>query len=260
MNAVFCQDGVIPILCTAIHNGNFLRPAIAENLGISSADQLREEDPHTDFFTEISGNRVIVRTSRFQVDLNRPRERAVYLRAEDAWDLPVRSSSLSAEDIQKSLKEYDVFYARMQTFVADLLKRHRCIFVFDLHSYNHQRKGPGAAYDNPEKNPEIILGTNNMPQMHMPLIRSIQKTLQSCTVMGHALDARINVKFPGGHFSRWLHATFPGSVICLALELRKDFMNEWSGEVNPAHLEELRNALASTIPVITDYLAKNACQ
>ena len=69
-----------PVVCTAIHNGHNLSPAVSENMKIDESARLREEDPFTAAFIANCKNRVIANYSRFEFDLNRPREKAIYLK------------------------------------------------------------------------------------------------------------------------------------------------------------------------------------
>ena len=62
-------------------------------------------------------------------------------------------------------------------------------------------------------------------------------------LLGRRLEVGENVKFLGGQFSRWVHATFPESVCCLAIEVKKFFMDEWTGEVDPTQLHAVGQAL-----------------
>ena len=65
---------------------------------------------------------------------------------------------------------------------------------------------------------------------------------------GGRLDVRENVKFRGGYFSRWVHETFPKSGCALAIEFKKFFMNEWTGEPNLALVRKIEKALRSALP------------
>lgn len=67
-----------PVLATAIHAGHRLHPAMADYLRLPETDRLREEDPFTEEWTAIGSHGAMVEWSRFNVDLNRSRERAVY--------------------------------------------------------------------------------------------------------------------------------------------------------------------------------------
>ncbi|MEJ2467722.1 MAG: N-formylglutamate amidohydrolase, partial [Campylobacterales bacterium] len=63
----------IPIIATAIHNGHYVRRELERLFAIDEKERLREEDPYTSLWTTVVPNRVVVMTSRFEVDLNRPR-------------------------------------------------------------------------------------------------------------------------------------------------------------------------------------------
>ncbi|MGD9634724.1 MAG: N-formylglutamate amidohydrolase, partial [Pirellulales bacterium] len=69
--------GDCPLVAAAIHAGHALRPAVAERVALDDAARLREEDPFTDELSKLVPTHFIGRRSRFEVDLNRPREQAV---------------------------------------------------------------------------------------------------------------------------------------------------------------------------------------
>ena len=66
------------------------------------------------------------------------------------------------------------------------------------------------------------------------------------------LDVRENVRFRGGPLSRWVHAAFPGQACCLAVEVKKFFMDERTGELDEAVSAGVREALAATVPGVLD--------
>ena len=78
-----------PLIATAIHDGHDVRDDVASHLALSDSERLREEDPFTGQWTQVAPTRVVGMRSRFEVDLNRPREKAVYRTPEDAWGLTV---------------------------------------------------------------------------------------------------------------------------------------------------------------------------
>src|SRR5689334_10075059 len=110
-----------PVVATAIHDGHDLRPDVAEHLALSEKQRLREEDPFTWLWTEVGNTRVRMLRSRFEVDVNRPREGAVYQRPDDAWGLDVWLDAAPRQaTIQQSLAEYDEFYQDMYELLRDL--------------------------------------------------------------------------------------------------------------------------------------------
>jgi N-formylglutamate deformylase len=56
--------------------------------------------------------------------------------------------------------------------------------------------------------------------------------------------------------AQWVHRTFPETGVALAIELKKTFMDEWTGQLSVAHLAELRRALAATVPGLMDSLGR----
>ncbi len=252
--SLFSFDFDEPVVCTAIHNGHFVSPEVLSNFAVTEEVRFREEDPQTDFFTGICNNRILASNSRFEFDLNRSREKAIYLKPEDAWGLIVRKDQPADDVIKKTLERYDLFYRRAKLMLEEMNRTYGNFFVYDIHSYNHHRQGKDAEFDKAELNPEIILGTNNMPQHWQPLVDKIQSRMLEYDFMGRKIDVRQNVKFDGGNFSRWIHTTFPNEVCCIAIEFKKIFMDEWSGEFYPDVMMELKKLLASTKDVIIDYL------
>ncbi len=249
------REGVIPLLAVAIHNGHDLRAEVAEHMALENADRLREEDPHTGSWAAIVPNRIVVDRSRFEVDLNRPRHKAVYLKPEDAWGLAVWKKPPPGELIARSLVQYDAFYRRLQEVGSRMASEHGRFVVLDLHSYNHRRNGPQAPPADPEGNPEINVGTGTMNRdAWADLVDRFIEDLRSFDYFGRHLDVRENVKFLGGQLPRTVHENFPDSGCALAVEVKKFFMDEWAGTVDVKQLEGIREALRATIPGIMEEL------
>ena len=72
--------------------------------------------------------------------------------------------------------------------------------------------------------------------------------------MGRKLDVRENVKFKGGNQVQWLHENFSESGCGLAIEFKKFWMDEWTGEKDEEMVGELKKALASTVPGVLQEL------
>ena len=230
-----------PMVAVALHHGHDLA-------AISSKDRLREEDPFTAGLTEIAPTRYVVHRSRFEVDLNRPRESAVYRVPEDAWGLEVWKEEPSQEVVDRSLREYDAFYDSLKDTLVAIERAHKHFVVLDIHSYNHRRDGKNGPVANPEENPEINLGTGSMDRTFWaPVVDTFIKSLSACEVQGQKLDVRENVKFKGGQLARWVHENFPQYGCVLAIELKKTFMDEWTGKLDAGRFAELKTALASVV-------------
>jgi len=249
--------GDMPVLAVAIHNGHDLREEVADAMALDDASRFREEDPYTGVWTTVVKNQIVVHRSRFEVDLNRPREKAVYQKPEDAWGLAVWKKQPSQGLIARSLALYDAFYAQLHRTCSDLEKEHGRFVVLDLHSYNHRRHGPQGKPADREGNPEINIGTGTMDRARWAsLVDRFIRDLRGFDYFGRSLDVRENVKFLGGQLCRTVHEHFPKSGCALAVELKKFFMDEWTGTVDGEQLQGIREALRATIPGLLEEVKK----
>ena len=151
-----------PLVATAIHDGHGVSPLNSGLMAVSEADRLREEDPHTGTWARLADTYVVATRSRFEVDLNRPRNKAVYIAPEDSWGIKVWKETPSIDVVEQSLRQYDAFYAQMESLLAGRVERYPHVVVLDFHTYNHRRSGPGEAPADPETNPEVNIGTGTM--------------------------------------------------------------------------------------------------
>jgi N-formylglutamate deformylase len=224
---------------------------------LNESDQLREEDPYTWIWTGITENSIVAHHSRFEFDLNRPPEKAVYMLPSDAWGLEMWKTKPSASMIAKSLQRYSEIYQNFHVAISELVEKFGGLVVFDLHSYNHRRNGPDAPPEDTAQNPEINVGTGTMDRIYWgSLVDRFLLDLRSYDFLDRHLDVRENVKFKGGYFSKWIHEHFNGSVCCLSIEVKKFFMDEWTGIPDHSMIHVIGKALKSTVPGVLEELAK----
>jgi N-formylglutamate deformylase len=235
-----------PLVACAIHDGHDVRPEVAKLLQLDDAQRRYEEDPYTAAWTAIAPTCVIARRSRFEVDFNRPRDKAVYITPADAWGLEVWRHSPSPDMVERSLRAYDGFYAHLRLLLERLIAEHGQVVVFDLHSYNHIRGGANGSPADPDANPEVNLGTGTLDRAYWaPIVDCWIEAMRAFNFSGRQLDVRENVKFFGGQLPRWIHENFPRTVCALAIEVKKFFMNEWTGELDSRQHHALGEALAA---------------
>jgi N-formylglutamate deformylase len=240
----------------ALHDGHEVREEVERLLAISEADRLREEDPYTAAWTAIAPTRIIVKRSRFEVDLNRSHERAVYRTPADAWGLTVWRESLPDDIFERSRALRSEFYAAVEQVLRNLLEHHERVVVYELHTYNHHRLGPEAPFDDPDLNPEVNLGTAHNAPHWRPVLERFKRDLRGYEFPGGGLYVAENVKFVGGHFSEWLGERFSGTVCNLCIEFKKFFMDEWTGVLDDELHAAIHRALASTVPGVVEELEK----
>jgi N-formylglutamate amidohydrolase len=238
------ERGSSPIIATAIHAGHGVRPDALAWMAIDEPTRLREEDPYTDRLATIADSRIVVHRSRFEVDLNRPRDRALYRMPDQSWGIQVWKPEVPDEIFERSLAQYDQFNDEVFTLLDTLIEQHGLIVVFDIHSYNYRRQGTDQPPADPHENPEINLGTGTMDRdRYARIVDAFIDTVGQHEVAGHPIDVRENVKFRGGDFARRIHERYPGTVCVLSIEFKKIFMDEWSGRLDEEILAQLRHAI-----------------
>jgi len=243
----------MPLVMTAIHAGHELRAEVAADMALDESTRLREEDPFTDRLL-VSGVPLVVHRSRFEVDLNRPRQGAVYSTPDTAWGLEVWHRPPPEDLVERSLVEYDEFYGATCELLDEMARRGPFLLL-DVHSYNH-RRGAGREPAPSADNPEINVGTGSVDRDRWgTLVDCFVESLAAERVPGRTLDVRENVKFRGGEFSRWVNGRYEGTGVALAVEFKKVFMDEWTGRLDEAHLDELARALDAAVPATLDELA-----
>jgi hypothetical protein len=251
------QLGEGPMLAAAVHHGHELREEVEAVMALDPASRLREEDPFTGEWTAMAPNRVVVHRSRFEIDLNRPRDTAVYRTPDDAWGLSVWKNELPDGVASRSLAFYDDFYSALGDTLKEIERRFGRFVVFDLHSYNHRRSGPDGPPADPEGNPQVNIGTGSLNrELWGGVADRFIADLRSFDFPGGALDVRENVKFLGRAMPWYVHGKFPETGCALAVEFKKFFMDEWSGERDPVLFDAIGDALRSTVPGVLEELDK----
>lgn len=249
------NDLRFPIIAAAIHDGHKIRNDLNDYIFIDDKGRLREEDPYTGKWITISPNNILIEDSRFETDLNRPREKAVYLKPEDSWGLKVWKEELPEKLYKDSLKKYDSFYSELKIFLDKLTETNAHIVIYDLHSYNYKRNGPNEPPEEDSLNPELNLGTGTLNrEMWGNVIDRFMEDMKSFNFLGRNLDVRENIKFKGGYFPKWVHQNYPDNVCCLSIEFRKFFMDEWSGKPNEANISEIKKVLSSSTEGVLEEL------
>ena len=251
------EEGEGPLIAAAIHDGHEVRREVLELLAVDEEERLREEDPSTGRWTAVAPTRIIVHRSRFEVDMSRPREKAVYLKPEDAWGLNVWKQPPPAELVQRSLELHDRFYSELGALLDRVRARSGRFVLLDLHSYNHRRGGAASPAAPQEENPDIDLATFPGHRVFWaPVIDAFLEAIGGMEVAGRCLDVRENAKFFFGNLGEWVHANYPHSGCVLSLDVKKFFMDEWTGELHTEVFDQIRRALAAAVPAVEAALAR----
>jgi N-formylglutamate amidohydrolase len=253
------QRGASPVVGTAIHDGHALPPGFGTAMAIGDRARLREEDPYTELFIRDLPNRVIVRHSRFVVDLNRDRHLAMYLKPEQSWGVQVFSQPPSPELIRQAMRLHDRYYHDLRTFLRQIEKEFGRLVVLDVHSYNHRRDGPNAPAASDDLMPQINIGTFSMDRQRWAhVVDPFIAFLRTFEFRGQPMDVRENVAFQGrGEQTRFIHHEFPTTACAIAVEFKKFFMDEWTGAADPVALTAIRAMIGSSLPLLEKILGRS---
>lgn len=242
-----------PVIATAIHDGHFIDEKLRPFLLLDEMQRFREEDPYTSYMADIPASRVIVSSSRFQCDFNRPPEQAIYKRPEDAWGLQVWKEPLPDYLQQELMDYYYSFYRKMKALIETGIKQFGRVVLLDIHSYNHRRASPYQAAE-AVSHPEINLGTAHNEKKWQPVCRKMMHYMAHCHINGAHPDVRENIIFKGGWLARWAIKNYGDRLCAFSIEFKKTFMDEWTGRGCWEHILDIRKALSGSIPLLKNEL------
>jgi len=189
------------------------------------------------------------RDSRFEYDLNRDPENAIY---EDAWGKKLWKKALSEEERELSLKKHASFYKVVRALVNQIEKQHGTAIVFDMHSYNLKRWDRDV--------PTWNLGTTNIDNQRFgAIVDSWSKKLGAMDLPnGIKSTSKINDTFQGnGYFLKYITKNFKNTLV-LATEIAKVYCDEETGVIYPEVVRSVADQLKESIPLqVEEFLEQN---
>lgn len=235
-----------PYWAFAVHDGHQVDSIAEQFILLDETQRLREEDPYTASISELPVNQLVVGTSRFQLDVNRKEEDAVYLRPEQAWGLSVWKDTLPSTVLEQLYEDYRDFYRQIDRYIQQTIEQHGFFIVFDVHTYNAQRISEEEPVDK-HANPQINLGTQYNRERWRPVVDRFVESVRNQQLLGEPIDIRENVKFKGGNLAQHILHKFGSHGCVLSIEFRKDFMNEWTGQPYQPAILEYKQLLLHTL-------------
>ncbi|MEA1886964.1 MAG: flavohemoglobin expression-modulating QEGLA motif protein [Bacteroidota bacterium] len=219
----------VPYACMSIHNGHRLRPDLKEICRLTDHERWQEEDPHT--LDMISSLPIVISAmdSRYEYDLNRKAENAIYT---DAWGKQIWKESLSDKQKKESLSKHAAFYRIIHSLISYLENKYRSLLLFDIHSFNYRRL-PGEA-------PVFNLGTELVnTESNRKYIDHWLDQLRKFRLPNIDVTVKENDVFKGnGYLLSYITSHFNNTLV-LATEVKKIYCDEESGEVYPLIMEKL---------------------
>ncbi|MCK0158192.1 N-formylglutamate amidohydrolase [Cellulophaga sp. F20128] len=242
-------DEYVPFVCAAVHDGHQFRKSLWDNCLHTAYERWYEEDPCT---KQMIQNQPIVLAgcdSRFEYDLNRAPDAAIYT---DAWGKKLWKNELSAIEKRISLQKHQSFYKVTAALLTKLEVLHPKVLVFDMHSYNWKR------WD--REVPTWNMGTKNIDTERFGVFTEAwRKKLEQLQLPnGLKSTSKLNDTFQGnGYFLKFITQNFTNSLV-FATEMAKIYCDEESGVIFPEVVQAVATALKNIIPLqVTEFSNSN---
>ncbi len=231
-------DSYVHYICGAVHNGHQFRKELWENCFHTEYDRWFEEDPCTKEFVKTHPIVIAGCDSRFEYDLNRDPENAIF---EDAWGKKLWKEPLNIEARKRSSQKHAAFYTVVHALMTKLEELFGIVVVYDMHSYNWRRWEREV--------PVINLGTSNVDNDRFDNeIETWRKSLSELK-LPHKIKttSKINDTFLGnGYFLKYITKNFENTLV-LATEFKKIYCDERDGVIFPEVVSAIEEQLRSKL-------------
>ena len=232
-------DEYVPYICGAVHDGHNFRKELWDLCTHSEYERWYEEDPATAEMIKDLPIVIASLDSRFEYDLNRSPEDAIY---DDAWGKRLWKQPLSDSIKSKSLEKHKNFYKVVDALVSKIQEKFTYCVVYDLHSYNWKRWEREV--------PTWNLGTSNIDNNRFGDMVELWRKKLEIIDLPYGIEAvsKINDTFQGnGYFLKHITQNFSNSLV-LATEIKKIYCDELQGVIYPEIVDRVRNFLKVAIP------------
>lgn len=232
-------DDYVPYACAAVHNGHQFRKELWPKCLHTEYERWYEEDPKTK--TMLKPHPIVISgmDSRFEYDLNRAPENAIY---EDAWGKQLWKEPLTEDEKSRSLEKHQNFYKVVHALIRKLELKFGCCVVYDLHSYNWKR------WD--REVPTWNLGTSNIDNIRFEKAVEAWRDQLSKIKLPNDIPptAKINDTFQGnGYFLKFITNNFNNTLV-LATEVAKIYCDELGQVIYPEVVSAIRKGLKKQLP------------
>jgi hypothetical protein len=231
-------DSYVPYACGAVHDGHQFRKELWDNCKHTAYERWFEEDPATKEMVQTHPIVIAGMDSRFEYDLNRGPDNAIY---EDAWGKQLWHEPLSEAMISKSLEKHTNFYKVVHALIAKLEHKFGVCIVYDMHSYNWKR------WD--REVPTWNLGTSNVDQERFKEDIASWSAALGKMKLPHNIPStsKINDTFQGnGYFLKYITQNFDNTLV-LATEIAKVYCDELSQIMYPEVVQAVERYLKTAL-------------
>jgi len=226
--------------CGAVHDGHQFRSELWDNCLHTEYERWFEEDPATKQMVQTHPIVIAGCDSRFEYDLNRAPEDAVF---ETAWGKQLWREPLPELMKKKSLQKHHNFYKVTHTLINKLEELYGVCVVYDMHSYNWKR------WD--REVPTWNLGTSNIDNDRFgDSVEQWRTMLEKMNLPNGIIStSKINNTFYGnGYFLKYITQNFKNTLV-LATEAKKVYCDELNQIMYPEVVNAIEKALQTDLKV-----------
>jgi len=160
---------------------------------------------------------------------------------------------LTEGEKRTTYSKFKEFHAILDIVVELMLEQDSPAVLFDIHSFCYQRERKINWFD--DEMPEINLGIRYINRhFFSPLIDCFLEGVSGTVIDGHPVRVVENELFPGGYLTRKYAQRQNRRVLVLAIEYKKIFMDEWTGDLYNDIFNVLKNDFLHTKEQIVDLL------
>ncbi|PNQ73162.1 hypothetical protein C1T31_08380 [Hanstruepera neustonica] len=232
-------DSYVHYVCGAVHDGHQFRKELWENCLHTEHDRWYEEDPETK--NMIQSHPIVIAgcDSRFEYDLNRIPEEAVF---ETAWGKQLWKKPLEENMKLKSIQKHSNFYEVVYALISKIEEKFGGCIVYDIHSYNWQRWEREV--------PTWNLGTSNIDNDRFgATVEAWRQSLSEIVFPnGIVSKSKVNDTFQGnGYFLKYITNNFKNTLV-LATEIAKVYCDEYNQIIYPEVVSAVEKELRIRLP------------
>lgn len=231
-------DTYVPYVCGAVHDGHQFRRELWDHCLHTEYERWYEEDPETKHMVITHPIVIAGCDSRFEYDLNRAPDVAIY---EDAWGKQLWKNPLSDAMKAKSLDKHQAFYKVVHALISKIEEKFGHCIVYDMHSYNWKR------WD--REVPTWNLGTSNVDNERFGATIENWRDILSHLKLPNGIKstAKINDTFQGnGYFLKFITNSFKNTLV-LATEIAKVYCDEYTQVIFPEVVAAVEQQLQSKL-------------
>ncbi|MCA0153112.1 N-formylglutamate amidohydrolase [Winogradskyella vincentii] len=232
-------DNYVPYVCGAVHDGHQFRRALWDKCLHTEYERWYEEDPETKNMVISHPILIAGCDSRFEYDLNRPPEEAVF---ETAWGKELWKEPLSDKEKAQSLQKHNNFYKVVEALISKIESKFGVCIVYDMHSYNWKR------WD--REVPTWNLGTSNIDNERFGDQVESWRQMLAGIKLPHGIKqtaSENNTFYGNGYFLKFITKNFQNTLV-LATEIAKVYCDELDRIIYPEVVVAVEEQLRTLLP------------